>query len=98
MGIGQALSEGMQLDGDGRQLNPHLLDYKLVTSADAPPIEIAWVETPAVERRPQRLEGDGRAALRADAGRGRQRDRARRPGRRIRRLPMTPERVWEAAR
>ena len=33
MGIGQALSEGTQLDEDGRQRNPHLLDYKLVTSA-----------------------------------------------------------------
>ena len=36
MGIGQALLEGSQLDADGRQRNPHLLDYKLVTAADAP--------------------------------------------------------------
>src|SRR6266550_3636230 len=45
MGLGQALSEGTQLDGDGRQRNPHLLDYKLVTTADAPQIDIEWIET-----------------------------------------------------
>src|SRR4029453_606002 len=36
MGIGLALSEGTQLDEQGRQRNPHLLDYKLITCADAP--------------------------------------------------------------
>ena len=77
MGIGQALSEGMQLDGDGHQLNPHLLDYKLVTAADAPPIEIAFVENAGARRRAERVQGDGRAAVRADAGRGGKRDRAR---------------------
>ncbi len=59
MGIGMALSEGMQLDDDGRQLNPHLLDYKLVTAADAPPIEIAWVEVPAVDGGPNGSKGIG---------------------------------------
>ena len=38
MGIGQALSEGTQFDDDGRQRNPYLLDYKLQTAADVPPI------------------------------------------------------------
>src|SRR4029077_8177729 len=46
-GIGYALSEG-SVYRDGRQLNPHLLDYKLQTSADAPNIRIAYVETTAV--------------------------------------------------
>ena len=36
MGIGQALTEGTQFDADGRQRNPHLLDYKLMTVADGP--------------------------------------------------------------
>ena len=36
MGIGLALLESSQLDDQGRQTNPHLLDYKLVTAADAP--------------------------------------------------------------
>src|SRR5581483_4689514 len=35
MGIGQALTEATQFDDDGRQRNPHLLDYKLVTASDA---------------------------------------------------------------
>ena len=45
MGIGQALSEGTQLDADGRHRNAHLTDYKLVTASDAPKIDIAWIET-----------------------------------------------------
>ena len=75
MGIGQALSEGMQLDEYGRQLNPHLLDYKLVTAADAPPIEIAWVQTFAANGGPNGSKGIGEPPLRPDARRGRQRDR-----------------------
>ena len=75
MGIGQALTEGTQFDEDGRQRNPHLLDYKLVTSADAPRIDIAWVETPTAERGPEGLEGHRRAAVRGDTGRDRERDR-----------------------
>ena len=94
MGIGQALTEGTQLDEAGRQRNPHLLDYKLATASDVPPIDIAWVET-ARRRRPGRIEGHGRAAVRADGGCDRERDRAG-VGARVRRLPMTAERVWEA--
>ena len=75
MGIGQALSEGTQLDEDGRQRNPHLLDYKLVTASDAPQIDIAWVETDTPNAGPERLEGGRRAAVRPDRGRGRERDR-----------------------
>ena len=30
----------------GHQLNPGLLDYKLVTALDAPSIETDWIETP----------------------------------------------------
>ena len=41
MGIGQALTEGTQLDEAGRQRNPHLLDYKLATASDVPRIDIA---------------------------------------------------------
>ena len=40
MGVGLALSEGTQLDDEGRQRNPHLLDYKLITASDAPEIEV----------------------------------------------------------
>ncbi len=50
MGVGLALTEGTQLDEEGRQRNPHLLDYKLVTSADAPEIEVDWIEIPTRAR------------------------------------------------
>ena len=59
MGVGLALSEGTQLDDDGRQLNPHLLDYKLITCSDAPEIEVDWVQIPT--------EGAGPAARRVSA-------------------------------
>ena len=95
MGIGQALSEGTQLDGLGRQRNPHLLDYKLVTASDAPEIAIDWVETDTPNAGPKGSKGVGEppcvptAAAIANAI-------AKVVGNRVRQLPMTPERVWEA--
>jgi CO/xanthine dehydrogenase Mo-binding subunit len=95
MGIGQALTEGMQLDGAGRQLNPHLLDYKLVTTADAPPIEIAWIQTPAVNGGPNGSKGMGEPPCVPTPG-AVANAIARATGKRVFRLPMTAERVWEA--
>ena len=95
MGIGQALSEGTQIDEDGRQRNPHLLDYKLVTSADAPQIDVAWVETSTPNAGPKGSKGVGEppcvatAAAIANAI-------TKVIGHPVRRLPMTPERVWSA--
>jgi CO/xanthine dehydrogenase Mo-binding subunit len=95
MGIGQALSEVTQLDADGRQRNPHLLDYKLATASDAPRIDVAWVETVAQNGGPKGSKGVGEpptvptpAAI-ANAI-------AKVIGTRVRELPMTPERVWDA--
>jgi CO/xanthine dehydrogenase Mo-binding subunit len=95
MGLGQALSEGMQLDDEGRQLNAHLLDYKLVTSADAPPIEIAWIQTPAVNGGPNGSKGIGEPPCVPTPG-AVANAIANALGVRVGRLPMTPERVWEA--
>ena len=75
MGIGQALTEGTQFDEDGRQRNPHLLDYKLQTVADAPEIDDPLGRDRHAERRAEGLEGRRRAAVRADPGRGRERHR-----------------------
>ena len=77
MGIGQALSEGTQLDADGRQRNPHLTDYKLVTASDAPRDRHRLDRDRHAERRPEGLEGRRRAAVRPDRRRGGERDRAR---------------------
>ena len=96
MGIGQALTEATHFDDDGKQRNPHLLDYKLVTASDAPAIDIEWIETPAVDGGPFGSKGIGEPpcvptpAAVANAI-------AAATGRRVRRLPMTAERVWEAA-
>jgi CO/xanthine dehydrogenase Mo-binding subunit len=95
MGIGQALSEGTQLDELGRQRNPHLLDYKLVTASDAPPIDIAWIETDTPNAGPKGSKGVGEPPCVPTAG-AIANAVARVIGARVRELPMTPERVWEA--
>src|SRR5262249_46379068 len=50
-GIGIALSEGTA-HAEGAQVNPHLLDYKLRTAADVPPIEVAFVDSDPGEATP----------------------------------------------
>jgi CO/xanthine dehydrogenase Mo-binding subunit len=96
MGIGQALSEVTQLDSDGSQRNPHLLDYKLVTASDAPRIDVAWIETPAQNGGPKGSKGVGEPPTVPTPGAI---ANAIAPviGARVRQLPMTPERVWTAA-
>ena len=96
MGLGQALSEATQLDESGRQLNAHLLDYKLVTASDAPQIDIAWVETNTPDAGPKGSKGIGEPPCVPTAG-AVANAVARALGTRVRRLPMTPERVWAAA-
>jgi CO/xanthine dehydrogenase Mo-binding subunit len=95
MGLGQALSEGTQLDDDGRQRNPHLLDYKLVTTADAPRIDIEWIQTETPNAGPKGSKGVGEPPCVPTSG-AVANALARLTGARIRELPMTPERVWAA--
>ena len=57
MGIGQALSEGVLLSEDGRQRNAYLLDYKLQTVADMPPIHVDFVDAPSPNAGPKGLKG-----------------------------------------
>ena len=96
MGIGQALSEGTQLDELGRHRNPHLLDYKLVTAADAPQIDVAWIETDTPNAGPKGSKGVGEPPCVPTAG-AIANAIAKVIGARVRALPMTPERVWEAS-
>ena len=97
MGIGQALTEGTQLDAEGRQRNPYLLDYKLVTAADAPRIDIAWVEIDTPNAGPKGSKGIGEPPCVPTAG-AVANAIAKVIGARVQELPMTPERVWSAAR
>ena len=96
MGIGMALSEGTLLDGDGRQRNPHLLDYKLVTSADAPKIDIDWIEIDTPNAGPNGSKGVGEPPCVPTAG-AVGNAIAKVLGTPVLGLPMTPERVWRAA-
>jgi CO/xanthine dehydrogenase Mo-binding subunit len=96
MGVGLALSEGTMLDDDGRQRNAALLDYKLVTCADAPEIEVDWIQIPAKGAGPRGSKGVGEppqvptAAAIANGI-------SKVLGAQVRQMPMTPERVWAAA-
>ena len=96
MGIGMALLEGSQVDDEGRQRNPHLLDYKLQTASDAPPIQIAWVQVDTAGAGPFGSKGIGEPPCVPTPGAIANAIR-KVVGKPIERLPMTPERVWEAA-
>ncbi len=95
-GLGIGLSEELVYDDKGRLLNVNLLDYRLPTTRDLPPIEAIIVEVPS-EEGPYgaRIVGEpsivpGPAAVTnaiADA-----------VGARLHELPATPERVLRALR
>jgi CO/xanthine dehydrogenase Mo-binding subunit len=95
-GLGWALTEGFDYDAEGRLRNASLLDYRMPTALDVPPIECVIVETP-VPGVPYGLRGVGEvpivpvAACVANAI-------ARATGVRMTRMPMTPERVLRALR
>ena len=92
---GQALSEHTQFDDQGRQRNPHLLDYKLATAADVPRIDVDWIENPAENGGPRGSKGVGEPPSVPTAG-AIGNAIAKVIGARVRELPMTPERVWTA--
>ena len=96
-GIGIALFEGSQHDEQGKQLNPHLLDYKLPTAADVPDVKIAFVGSPAPDGGPHGLKGVGEAPVIPVAG-AVGNAVAHATGSRVRELPMTAERIWASAR
>ena len=75
MGIGQALTEGTQLDelGAPQEPPPARLQAR-ARPADAPQIDVAWIETDTPNAGP-RARRRRRAAVRADRGRDCERDR-----------------------
>jgi CO/xanthine dehydrogenase Mo-binding subunit len=93
-GLGWALMEGFDYGPDGRLRNASLLDYRMPTALDVPKIDCVIVETP-VPNVPYGVRGVGEvpivppAAAVANAI-------ARAIGVRVRRMPMTPERVLQA--
>ncbi len=95
MGLGQALTEGIQLSADGKQINADMLDYKLPTAADAPPVRVAWIDQPAPNAGPRGLKGVAEPPCVPTPG-AIANAIAAATGTRIRVLPMTPERIWSA--
>ncbi len=93
-GIGWALSEGYVYDSEGHLKNATLLDYRMPTSLDVPPIETIIVEVPNPTH-PYGVRGVGEVpivppcAAIANAIHDA-------TGLRLRDLPMSPSRVWEA--
>ena len=95
MALGNATLEGTVYGADGRQRNASLLDYKLLTTADAPEIEVAFVQNPASNGGPRGSKGVGEPPIVPTAG-AVGNAIAIVTGVRVRRLPMTSERVWRA--
>jgi xanthine dehydrogenase molybdenum-binding subunit len=83
------------LDEQGRQRNPHLLDYKLVTCSDAPEIDVEWIEYDSVGPRGSKGVGEPPQVPTAGAIAN---AIAKVIGAHVGELPMTPERVWLATR
>ncbi len=96
MGLGIALSEELKIDGAGRILNNNLHDYKIPTFVDAPPIEAIILEVPH-PLGPYGAKGLGEAPV-GPVAPAVANAVANAAGIWIRRLPMSPERVLEAAR
>lgn len=95
MGIGQALTEGTTYDDQGRQRNAALLEYKLQTAADAPPIAVHFVEINTPDAGPRGAKGLAEAPNVATAA-AISNALAQLVGTPVRQLPMTAERVWTA--
>ena len=95
MGIGQALTEGTRYDEDGKQRNAALLEYKLQTCADAPPITTHFVQIATPDAGPRGAKGLAEAPNVATAA-AISNALAKLVGQPVRQLPMTAERVWEA--
>jgi CO/xanthine dehydrogenase Mo-binding subunit len=95
-GIGWALMEGFDYGPDGRLRNASLLDYRMPTALDVPPIECVIIETP-VPGVPYGVRGVGEVPIVPPAG-AIANAIARATGVRMRHMPMTPERVLRALR
>ena len=91
--IGMGLTEGTAYR-QGLQLNPHLLDYKLQTAADAPSIRVEFIETSGATG-PRGGKGVGEPPIIAAAA-AVGNAIAIASGARVRQLPMTAPRVWAA--
>jgi 2-furoyl-CoA dehydrogenase large subunit len=98
-GLGGALSEELRWDEDGQLLTGTFADYRCLTAAEAPRIEIGHVETPSPFT-PVGAKGCGESSAEsAPAAVANAVADALRPlGLKPSHLPLTPARLWALAR
>ncbi len=94
--LGYTLSEEMVYDGQGRLLNPRFGDYRIFAADETPELGVILVQTyepsgPYGAKAVAEIPMDGVAPAIASAI-------FDATGARLRRLPFTPERVWDALR
>jgi CO/xanthine dehydrogenase Mo-binding subunit len=94
-GLGWALLEELAHDDHGQLITGTFVDYALPTAAFTPPIDTEIVEVPAPEG-PFGAKGVGEAPVVGVPGAVANAIAAATAGARVRRLPMTAERVWQA--
>jgi len=94
MGLGYALSEQLLFDAQGRILNPTPRTYRLPLAKDVPPMEVILVEQPDPYG-PFGAKAIGEVGVNCMAP-AIANAVANATGVRLRQLPMTPERVWQA--
>lgn len=95
-GLGWALTEGFDYGDDGRLRNASMLDYRMPTSLDVPPVEAVIIETPVPDV-PYGLRGVGEVPI-VPVGGCIANAVARAIGARVTNMPMTPERVLKAVK
>jgi CO/xanthine dehydrogenase Mo-binding subunit len=94
-GLGWALLEEIAYDEHGQPIAGSFVDYAMPTAGGVPAIDTQVVEVPAPEG-PFGAKGVGEAPVIGVAGAVANAVAAATGGVRMRRLPMTPERVWRA--
>ena len=93
-GIGWALYEQLTHDDEGQLLNGSFMTYAMPRTENVPPIETIIVEV-AAPHGPFGAKGIGESAVVPGAATIANAVAAA-TGRRLRELPMTPQRVWRA--
>jgi CO/xanthine dehydrogenase Mo-binding subunit len=96
-GIGWALFEELAYDEHGQPATGSFVEYAMPTAGGVPAIDTEIVEVPAPEG-PYGAKGVGEAPVVGVPGAVANAIAAATGGTRVRRLPMTPERVWRAIR